>query len=168
MKKTLLIFSLILLFCGISEAQMAQFQALYIYNFAKNTGWPSEDSNKDLVITVIGDNQLASELNKLAATKSIGARKVVVKESATATGLQKSDIIYLGESKSNQMSNLMTAQNGNKNLIVSGKKGLCAQGAGISFLSEGGKLKFEISNRNISKRGLQVSQKMLSLGIVVD
>ena len=66
------------------------------------------------------------------------------------------------------MSNLMTVQNGNKNLIVSGKKGLCAQGAGISFLSEGGKLKFEISNRNISKRGLQVSQKMLSLGIVVD
>ena len=168
MKRTFLLLTLLMLFCGISKAQIAQFQALYIYNFAKNTGWPAEDSNKELVITVIGDNQLATELNKLAATKSIGARKVVIKEASTTSGIQKSDIIFLGEAKSNQINSLMSAQNGHKNLIVCGKKGLCAQGAGISFLSEGGKLKFEISNKNISRRGLQVSQKMLTLGISVD
>lgn len=157
-----------LLLCGVCKAQMAQFQALYIYNFAKNIGWPSEDGSKDLVITVVGDNDLAAELNKLAATKSIGSRKVVVKESATTNGIQKSDIVFLGESKSSQIASLITAQEGNKNLIVSGKNGQCGQGAGIAFLSEGGKLKFEISNKNISKRGLQVSQKLLQLGTEVD
>ena len=151
-----------------AKAQMSQFQALYIYNFAKNIGWPAEDASKDLVITVIGDNGLATELNKLAATKAIGARKVVIKESATANGIQKSDIVCLGEAKSSQIGALISAQEGNKNLIVSCKKGQCAQGAGISFLSEGGKLKFEISNKNISKRGLQVSQKLLQLGTEVD
>lgn len=157
-----------LVICGVCKAQMAQFQALYIYNFAKNIGWPAEDNSKDLVITVIGDNDLAAELNKLAATKSIGARKVVVKESATTSGIQKSDIVFLGEAKAAQIGSLITAQEGNKNLIVSGKKGQCGQGAGISFLSEAGKLKFEISNKNISKRGLQVSQKLLQLGTEVD
>lgn len=157
-----------LLLCGVCKAQMAQFQALYIYNFAKNIGWPSEDGSKDLVITVVGDNDLAAELNKLAATKTIGSRKVVVKESATTNGIQKSDIVFLGESKSSQIASLITAQEGNKNLIVSGKNGQCGQGAGIAFLSEGGKLKFEISNKNISKRGLQVSQKLLQLGTEVD
>ncbi|MCQ2227627.1 MAG: YfiR family protein [Bacteroidales bacterium] len=167
MKKIIL--SIVLAFCCIgAKAQMAQFQALYIYNFAKNIGWPNEDSNKDLVITIIGDNDLASELNKLASTKAIGSRKVVIKESATTNGIQKSDIVYIGEAKSNQISSLMNAQEGNKNLIVSGKSGLCSQGAGISFLSEGGKLKFEISNKNIAKRGLQVSQKLVQLGVEVD
>ncbi|MCQ2227629.1 MAG: YfiR family protein [Bacteroidales bacterium] len=166
--KRIILIALFATMCTLCKAQMAQFQALYIYNFAKNIGWPSEDSNKDLVITVIGDNDLASELNKLAASKSIGIRKVVIKESATTNGLQKSDIVYLGESKSGQISSLISAQEGNKNLIVCGKKGLCSQGAGISFLSEGGKLMFEISNKNISKRGLQVSQKLLSLGTEVD
>ncbi|MCQ2227456.1 MAG: YfiR family protein [Bacteroidales bacterium] len=164
-----LLLSILLVACSfVAKAQMAQFQALYIYNFAKNIGWPSEDANKELVITVIGDNDLAAELNKLAATKAVGTRKVVVKESATTNGLQKSDIVFIGEAKSGQIGSLMSAQEGNKNLIVSGKKGLCAQGAGISFLSEGGKLKFEISNKNISKRGLQVSQKLISLGTEVD
>jgi len=167
MKKTIL--TLILaLGALVANAQMSQFQALYVYNFAKNIGWPAEDNNKELVITVIGDNDLAAELNKLAATKAIGSRKVVIKESATTNGLQKSDIICLGESKGNQIASLISAQEGNKNLIVAGKKGLCAQGAGISFVSEAGKLKFEISNKNISKRGLQVSQKLLQLGTEVD
>ena len=167
MKKIILTVLLALSVFG-AKAQMSQFQALYIYNFAKNIGWPAEDASKDLVITVIGDNGLATELNKLAATKAIGARKVVIKESATANGIQKSDIVCLGEAKSSQIGALISAQEGNKNLIVSCKKGQCAQGAGISFLSEGGKLKFEISNKNISKRGLQVSQKLLQLGTEVD
>lgn len=147
---------------------MAQFQALYLYNFAKNIGWPAEDVSKDMVVTVIGDNDLETELKKLAATKAIGARKVVIKNAASATGLEKSDIIFVGESKTNLLTNLLAAQEGNKNLIVCGKKGQCAMGAGISFLSEGGKLKFEISNKNISKMGLQVSQKLIQLGIAVD
>ena len=167
MKKIILTVLLALSVFG-AKAQMSQFQALYIYNFAKNIGWPAEDASKDLVITVIGYNGLATELNKLAATKAIGSHKVVIKESATANGIQKSDIVCLGEAKSSQIGALISAQEGNKNLIVSCKKGQCAQGAGISFLSEGGKLKFEISNKNISKRGLQVSQKLLQLGTEVD
>lgn len=167
MKKIFMTF-VVALVSLLAQAQMSQFQALYIYNFAKNIGWPAEDASKELVITVIGDNGLAAELSKLAASKAIGSRKVVVKESATTTGLQKSDIVCLGESKSSQIASLVSAQDGNKNLIVSCKKGQCAQGACISFLSEGGKLKFEVSNKNILKRGLQVSQKLLQLGIEVD
>lgn len=155
--------------CTLASAQgMAQFQALYIYNFAKNIGWPAEDATKDLVITVIGDNELANELTKLSQTKAIGSRKVVVKEHATPNGIEKSDIIYLGETKASQIGTLLSNQANNKNLIVCGKKGLCAQGAGISFLSEGGKLKYEISNKNIARKGLQVSQKLLQLGLAVD
>lgn len=154
--------------CIAAKAQLAQFQALYIYNFAKNIGWPPEDASKDLTITVIADNDLVNELNKLAKTKQVGARKVIVKEASNASGIQKSDIIFLGEARSNQIASLISTQDGNKNLIVSAKKGQCAQGACISFMTDGGKLKFEISNKNIAKKGLAVSQKMIQLGTAVD
>lgn len=151
-----------------AKAQMAQFQALYIYNFAKNIAWPAEDSQKDLVVTVIGDNDLISELNKLAQTKKIANRKLVVKEAPVVNGLAKSDIIYLGESKSAQIATLVANQKGNRTLIVSGKQGHCANGAGVSFVMNGAKLGFEISSNNISSGGLQVSQKLLNLGTEVN
>ncbi|MBR6249669.1 MAG: YfiR family protein [Bacteroidales bacterium] len=146
------------------QAQMAKFQALYLLQFAKNTSWPAEDNAKPFVITVVGDNALASELKAIANTKTIGVRKITVTESAKVSGLVKSDIIFLGESKSSQMSALVTAQANNKVLIVSGAKGMCAQGAGISFVPEGGKLNFEIHEGNIAKHGLKVGQKIVSLG----
>lgn len=166
MKKVLLT-CMLMVVCSLASAQMAKFQALYIYNFAKNIGWPTEDASKELVITVVGDNELSSELATLAKTKGVGMRKVAVKNAATATGLPKSDIIYLGEAKGGLISQLVTAQSGNKTLIVSGRKGHCSNGAGIAFTSAGGKLGFEISERNISKTGLKVSQKLLSLGTEV-
>ncbi|MBQ3634322.1 MAG: YfiR family protein [Bacteroidales bacterium] len=163
--KKIILFGL-LLFIGVigSQAQMAKFQALYLLQFAKNTSWPTEDNAKPFVITVVGDNALASELKSIASSKTVGSRKIEVAEAATASGLSKSDIIFLGESKSAQMGSLVSAQSGNKVLIVSGAKGMCSQGAGISFVPEGGKLNFEIHEGNIAKNGLKVTQKIVQLG----
>lgn len=163
MKKILLI-GLMLLAAVAAEAQIAKFQALYLLQFAKNTSWPQEDNGKPFVITVVGDNALASELKKIASNKSVGNRKVSVVDAVSASGLTKSDIIYLGESKSSQMSSLVSAQSGNKVLIVGAEKGLCANGAGITFVPEGGKLLFEINESNISRNGLKVAPKMVQLG----
>lgn len=149
-------------------AQMAKFQALYVYNFAKNIGWAAEDNTRDLVITVVGDNDLIGELSNLAKTKKIGVRSVVVKEAATVNALPQSDIICLGEAKSGQIGTLVANQKDNKTLIVSGKKGQCANGASISFYTEGSKLAFEISEKNIKARGLSVLKKLLDLGTQVD
>lgn len=163
------IVSILLIVLGtVCYAQMAKFQALYVYNFAKNIGWAAEDNNRDLVITVVGDNDLVGELSNLAKTKKVGTRSVVVKEFATVNALPQSDIICLGEAKSGQIGALVSNQAGNKTLIVSGKKGQCANGAGISFFADGSKLNFEISEKNIKSRGLNVLQKLLQLGVKVD
>ncbi len=161
-KLILLVFAMAV--CSFASAQMSKFQALYLFQFAKNTSWPQEDAGKPFVIAVIGDNALASELRTVVNNKKVGDRPVKVVESATASGLAKSDIIYLGESKSSQITSLVSAQANNKVLIVSGTKGQCAQGAGIAFVPDGGKLQFEIHEGNIAKNGLKVAPKLVTLG----
>lgn len=150
--------------CTAASAQMAKFQALYIFQFAKNTSWPQEDAGKTLNITVIGDNALSSELKTIVSNKKVGDRPIKVTDAPTASGLAKSDIIYLGESKASQIGSLVAAQAHNKVLIVSGTSGHCAQGAGISFVADGGKLQFEIHEGNIAKNGLKVTPKLVTLG----
>lgn len=152
----------------LADAQLAKFKALYIYNFAKNVGWTDLDSQKgEFVITVVGDNEIASELEQIASSKKVGSRPVIIKKAATAAGLPKSQIIYLGESKAGQISQLVASQAGNRVLLIAGKNGQCAHGAGISFVNKAGKLNYEISNRNIKKNDLVIAQKILQLGIEV-
>lgn len=150
------------------EAQLEEVQALYIYNFARYIGWPTEDVEKELVVTVIGNKALSYKLSQMAATKLVGRRKVVVKEARSASEIEPSDIVYVGTSKSSQMAALLTALQGKKTLIVCGKSGMCQNGAGIAFMMEGTKLNFQISDKNIKNAGLAVSQKLLQLGRAVN
>lgn len=167
MKKLLTLIAFVAL-CVMSEAQMAKFQALYIFQFAKNVNWPVEDSDKPIVVTVVGDKVLSQELKGIVNGKNVGGRKISVNEAVTSSGLSKSDIVFLGESKSSQINQLVAAQSSNKVLIVSGTKGQCAQGAGIAFVADGGKLNFEIHEGNIHKNGLKVTSKLISLGKKID
>lgn len=168
MKKVFLLLVISVSCLSASSQGLIQFQALYIYNFAKNIGWPEIDNSKDLVITIISNNTLSGELNKLAQTRKVGNRKVIVKDVATIAEVAKSDIIYLDASKAGQIGQLVNSQQGNRVLIISDKGGHCANGAGISFITEGEKLKYEISKANIEKRGLDVSLQLLQLGKAVD
>lgn len=168
MKKLILTLCLVALAASLAQAQMAKFQALYIFQFAKNVNWPVEDNDKPLVITVVGDKTLSQELKNIVNGKMVGARKISVMEAVTSSGLAKSDIVFLGESKGAQINQLVAAQSSNKVLIVSGTKGQCAQGAGIAFVADGGKLNFEIHEGNIHKNGLKVTSKLTTLGKKID
>lgn len=95
MKKYLFAFLMLILCSTFSDAQMAKFQALYIFQFAKNTSWPQEDAGKPLVVTVVGDNALSTELKAIVNNKRVGDRPIKVVDAATSSGLPKSDIIYL-------------------------------------------------------------------------
>jgi hypothetical protein len=62
---------------------------------------------------------------------------------------------------------LLSKTNGNATLIVSDNRGGIQQGAGINFIMDGDKLKFEICRQHIEQKGLKVSASLLNLGITV-
>lgn len=152
-----------------SAGQAAQFKAMYLYKFAKGVSWPnSAASNSDFVITIVGDNEMASALKKSVASRKIGSRSIVVLEASTIAQIQKSDVVFLGESKSDQIQKLVESQKGNNVLIVSGKGGFCEHGAGISFVNKNGALAYEVSSKNLQSYGLTCSQELLRSGTNVD
>ena len=167
--KLILMLIAFLLPCIKSFGQGTQFKAMYIYKFAKGVSWPNADNNGgDFVITIVGDNELAAALKKSVGTRKIGSRNIVVLETATIAQLKKSEVIYLGESKNDQIQKLVESQKNNHVLIISGKSGWCQHGACISFVNKNGALAYEVSNKNIQKAGLNCSQEILRSGTNVD
>ncbi len=151
--------------CG----QTAKFKALFLYNFTQNIGWPSNSGSSDkFIITVVGDKEMMTELEKLAAIKKVGSRSIIVKHCNQVKEVSDSQMVYLSATKSNLMP-LLAAEHQNKPvLLVSSKEGLCPKGAAICFTTVDGKLRYEISPSNIGNHNLEVNNKLISLGIAVN
>jgi len=169
MKKTFLLLCVLCLGALISEAkgQTATFKALFLYNFTKNIDWPASANGSELVITILGDDDITAELQKIAKVKKAGNKSIKIVSAKSVKDVGDSHIVFLGSAKSSLMSTLSHAQASNPVLLVADKKGLCSQGAGISFLTVGGKLRYEICSEQIESHNLKVTQKIISLGIAV-
>ncbi len=163
--KSLPIF-LVIFFVGVmANAQVAKMQALYLFQFAKNVGWPEADANKDFVVAVVGDSEVASELRSIASNKRVGSRAIEIREVNSAKDLDGVSIVYVSSNKASQLGSYYSSLYNKPTLLVSGEKGQCSNGASISFCKiAGNKLGFEVSERNIKKSGLSITPKLLNLG----
>lgn len=149
-------------------AQKEKFKALFIYNFIKNIEWPAQSSQNQFVIGVIGNSSVASELETIAQTQKVGNLNIKVQTFNSASEASRCQLVYLTPSKSSLLSGLMGQIAGHPILLVSDGKDLAAKGAGISFVIDGEKLKFEICRKHIEKQGLKCSASLMNLGTPVE
>lgn len=147
------------------SGQTGQFKALFLYNFAQNTSYPEQSIKSKFIITVVGDPEVATELEKLAKSRKIGSYTLEIKSSNSVDNIEDSQIIYLAQNRSSQMPILESYQKNKPVLLVGNQHGLHSQGAAISFVMVDGKLRFEICSRNIDSHGIKCSSKLTSLGI---
>ena len=169
MRKLILLFCVICLGAMISEVkgQTATFKALFLYNFTKNIEWPASSSSNEVTIVVLGDDEIYTELEKIAKVKKVGNKSIKIVSAKSIRDIGDANIVFLGSNKSSLMQSLSHEQEGKPILIVADKKGMCKHGAGISFLTVNGKLRYEISPAIIAAHDLKVTQKVVSLGIKV-
>jgi hypothetical protein len=139
-----------------------------MYNFTKYIEWPASQRSGDFVIGVLGSTTLTEELKTIAGKQKVGSQNIVVKVFATVDEIESCHILYIPPSKSSQLSLVINKTSGKNTLIITDKEGLAVQGAGINYVLDGDKLKYEVSKNNIEKRGVSVSSSLLALGIVIN
>ncbi len=166
MKKKLTILIMLCLTLSLS-GQQSMFKALFMFNFAKYIEWPNLSNQNEFVIGVYGNDDIISELKKLAGSKKINNKTIVVKSVKSPSEVSNAQLFFIPESKSGNISEVTSFFSSKSTLIVSEKKGACAQGTAINYTLQDGKLKYEICRKNIESHNLKVDQKLISLGIEV-
>jgi hypothetical protein len=167
MKKILILAGILLFTCTLTRAQETMFKALFMYNFTKDIGWPASYSQGDFVIGILGNSPIKAELEKIAAKKTVGGQKIVVKEFSSPSAIAKCHMLYIPENKSGSLNEVLAKIGNAPTVIVTDKPGLARQGAGINYVKVNGKQKFEINSSKLAERGLKVTSFLTSLGIVV-
>lgn len=149
-----------------SEEASAKIKAIYIYNFTKYIEWPDNYKQGNFVIGVMGNNlSLINELNKMAASKTVGAQKLEIKNITSADAV--CHIIYLLSTNSTQLAEVVDKIKNKSTLIITDRAGLATKGAGINFVIQENKQKIELNKSNIEKYKLKVASSLVELAIQV-
>ena len=163
--KTILLVNGIILMSFITNAQVQldKMKSVFIYNFAKNTEWPSNYKTGNFVIGILGDCGVAKELKKIEGVRSIGSQTIKIKVYSTPTEIGRCHILYIPQNSSKMFTQALSKVG--STLVVTDKPDLVNSGAGISFVIQGSKLRFKLNNTNIEKRKLEVSKALEDLSL---
>ncbi|UII29149.1 YfiR family protein [Fulvivirga maritima] len=147
----------------------AKVKAIFLYNFSKYIEWPPEQTSGNFKIVIFGSYPaLEAELHQMARQKTRGAQKFEISVYDDLKEISDCHILYIAESKNNEISKVIDQFKGRSNLIVTDKEGALKKGAGINFYYEHNKQKFELSTINLSKHQLTPSDQLKLLAKVVD
>lgn len=144
----------------------AHIKAVYIYNFSKYIEWPADYRDGDFVIGVVnGSSAMIAELTKMAASKTAGSHKFVVKNFKSAGEIDKCNILYIPESSNGQLTEVLKKIKGKSTLLVTESVGDAKKGAAINFVLKNSKQEFELNKGNAERSKLVVSSSLSTLAV---
>jgi hypothetical protein len=142
-------------------------KAGFLFNFAKFVEWPAARSGP-LDFCVMGDDRMAAYLETGLSGKSIGSRRVTVRNRPGPAELQSCSVIYLGRAEKKSAPQVAQSVVGKQILTVSEFPELGSQGVVISFFVDQERVRFEVHLGAVGRAGLKISSKLLILARIVD
>lgn len=164
MRKTYLLLLILLFLSGNYDSlaqDLSKYHALFISKFIDYIEWPDDGK---LTIGVVGNSRVLIELQNTVEKRGEARLKKV----AGMEGVEDCDIIFIPSSQNKLFSRLKDATSGQNVLIITEDESLAARGAGVSFYTEGGKLKFIINQSVVASQQLKVSKSLLVLARVIN
>lgn len=140
-----------------------QVKAMFVFNFTKYVEWPDADQAGAFTIGVVGESEITEPLEKIAAQKKVGDRKIVVKK-ITTEDEEYCNIIIVSRAKLGKLEAIEKKQAGRGVLIISDES---SRSAAINLITRDNKIRFEINQSLAKSGGVKISSQLLSLAVSI-
>jgi hypothetical protein len=144
-----------------------ELHAMMIYNFLKYIQWPGDKNSGDFVIGVLKDDNVYNTLNTWYGNKERGGKKFIIKSYNSASEVSGCQLLYVGNSASNQFDEVLSKLGSEAVLTVSNRRGLGEKGSCINFKVLDGRLKFELNQAAMDKASLKTSSQLAAMAILI-
>ena len=146
---------------------MHEVYSMMVFNFVKYVQWPSDDSSKEFVIGVVGNNEMFQTLTAWYSGKPKGNKTYVIKKFKDASEVSDCQVVFIDRSKSVEFDAINTKVKGKGTLVVTDRNGLGSKGSCINFKTVDEKLKFELNQHAIEASNLKVATALTAMAIVI-
>jgi hypothetical protein len=146
-----------------------QHKALYLFNFAKYTEWPSTaftNENAPFILSILGKDAFGSDID-IIKEKTIKGRKLVIRYCNSIQEVAGSHLLFICSSETNHLSQILPNV-GPGILTVSETEGFIEQNGMINLVSEQKSpatqvVNFEINQEAAKRANLKLDTQLLKL-----
>ena len=160
---------LVVLGAAAAHAQVASeaaVKAAFLYKFPGYIEWPADAfaaPDSPFVIAFSGAEEVAAEMERLAAGRSVSGRRVVVRRLREGETLRGVHALFVGRTDPNGRTQLRSASGQRGLLVIGDSERALENGATIGFVPADDRVAFEVSLENAERCGLRISSRMLAV-----
>lgn len=141
-----------------------QVKAVFLYNFAQFTEWPTNafaNTNSPIVIGILGTDPFGSALDEAVRNETIRGRRLVVEHYRRAEEIQTCHILFISQSEARRLDQDMSSLRGRPILTVSDIDSAALRGVMIRLITENNKIRLRINLDAVNTSRLVISSKLL-------
>jgi hypothetical protein len=141
-------------------------KAAFLYKFLGYTEFPPTafaDAAAPVVIGVLGADDLAAELVRIVAGRSVQGRAIVVRVLREAAGAAGVHLLFIGASDSARERAILKAAQPAPMLVVSESEDGLEQGSVINFRVVDERVRFDVSLEAAEKNSIKLSSRLLTV-----
>jgi hypothetical protein len=139
-------------------------RATFVILLGKYVTWPESafaSPASPIVVAVVGNPGLASEMRRLSSGQRLDGRNVEIRETADAAGASGAHIAFVSDAA---QSSALSASSVVRVLEAPGR----LSDADIAIWVQSGRIAFAVNRRDVSRRGLKLSSKLMRLASSFD
>ena len=152
---------------GVAAAQAVSepaVKAAFLYQFLGYVEWPAQAMPADApyVIATLGGDDVAGELERIVATRSINGRRVLVRRMREGEAVRGVHVLFVARGHPGATEALRAAQRLPVLTVTEAPNGL-EQGSIVNLLTVEDRVGFEVSLDAAERAGIGISSRMLAV-----
>jgi hypothetical protein len=147
------------------RASERELKAVYLYRFAGFIEWPEgafARRDSPLLIGVAGNDELAAQLDRMVAGRSVNGHPLAVRKVRRGEPLAGLHILYVGALEHAALADLLGAARSQSLLTVADSDEAAELGGMIRFVVARERLRFEVALAQVQPSRLRISARMLA------
>jgi hypothetical protein len=145
-----------------------QVKASMIYNFLQFISWSPESlpPSADIAVCIVAPDKFGAAIDELA-NELVQGRRLTVRRMSALDEIEQCRVIFVDAEETARFAPVFAEMQARSILTIGESEDFLSKGGVINFLTENGKLRFEINHRAALDSRIQISSKLLRLAIHV-
>jgi hypothetical protein len=148
-----------------ATGNLANVEAMFIYNFLRHVSWPENSGGDVFIIGVYGNSDIYNQLIQYTANRKVGSKNIEIRKITAPADASLCQLVFIPASHTSSISSIKSQLGNRSCLIVGEKEGANAQGSTIEFVVKDNTLKFRINEERARQQNLLFSRALIDMSI---